>query len=57
MVRMIQAFMEDYSEAANGLGFIQTSVEERKCLATLVPVPSPFHIVPRLHLPEVWQDP
>ena len=38
MVRMIQAFMEDYSEAANGLGFIQTSVKERKCLAKLVPV-------------------
>ena len=35
MVRMIQAFMEDYSEAANGLGFIQTSVKERKCLAKL----------------------
>lgn len=44
MVRMIQVFMEDYSDAANGIGFIHTSVEERKRLAKLVVLLSLFHM-------------
>lgn len=56
MVRMIQAFMEDYSDAANGIGFIITSVDERKRLARLVVPFLLFHIVPQLRVLALWED-
>ena len=36
MVEMIQVFMEDYTDARRGIGFIETTEAERRRLAKLV---------------------